>query len=143
MEGLITEKLSRLKEYLGYLRVLRDTPLKTFETDFRTRGAAERYLHLAIESVIDIGNEIVSALQLRRPEQYRDIPYILADAGIIPSILATEIAKMIGFRNLLVHDYAAINRALEYEFLRTRLDDFEAYMKHIAEWLKTKPFKSI
>lgn len=73
---MIAEKLSRLKEYINYLRALKDTPLEIFETDFKTRGAAERYLHLAIESVIDIGNEIISALQLRRPEQYRDIPNI-------------------------------------------------------------------
>lgn len=47
---------------------------------------------------------------------------------------------MIGFRNLLVHDYATMNRALEYEFLRTRLDDFENYTKHIAQWLTNRPF---
>lgn len=142
MEGLIKEKLSRLRDYLGYLRRLKDTSLETFKTDFKERGAAERYLQLTIESVIDIGNEIVSALQLRRPERYREIPFILAEAGIIPNEFAEEIAKMIGFRNLLVHDYAIIDKALEHEFLQTRLPDFEAYMKHIANWLKTRPFNS-
>lgn len=141
MEGLITGKLSRLREYLSYLSTLRDTSLEAFTTDFKARGAAERYLHLAIESVIDIGNEIISALQFRRPERYRDIPYILAEAGIIPSELAVEVAKMIGFRNLLVHDYATIDRGLEHEFLQTRLPDFKTFMKCIAEWLKTRPFK--
>jgi uncharacterized protein YutE (UPF0331/DUF86 family) len=62
MEGLIEEKLSRLREYLRYLKELRDVPLETFLTDFRSRGAAERYLQLAIESVIDIGSEIISSL---------------------------------------------------------------------------------
>lgn len=142
MEGLITEKLSRLREYLGYLRTLKDTSLETFTTDFKVRGAAERYLHLAIESVIDIGNEIISALQLRRPERYREIPHILAESKIIPDGLAEEISKMIGFRNILVHDYATINRVLEHEFLKTRLPDFETYMKHIVDWLKTRPFKN-
>lgn len=141
MEGLIAEKLSKLKEYIGYLRTLRDAPLKAFEDDFKTRGAAERYLHLAIESVVDVGNEIISALQLRRPEQYRDIPSILAESGIIPKNFVEEITKMIGFRNLLVHDYGIIDRTLEHEFLQTRLSDFEAYMRHIAKWIRTKPFK--
>lgn len=122
------------------MRALRDTSLEVFTTDFRARGATERYLHLAIESVIDIGNGIISALQLRRPERYREIPTILAEAGIIPNDFAEEIARMIGFRNLLVHDYATVNWALEHEFLRTRIPDFETYMKHIPEWLKTRPF---
>ena len=129
-----------MREYLGYLEKLKDAPLETFVTDFKTRGATERYLHLAIEAVIDIGNEIISALQLKRPEGYRDIPHILAEAGIIPEDFGDDIAKMIGFRNLLVHDYASIDRALEHEFLETRIPDFRKYMKHIANWLKTKPF---
>lgn len=142
MEGLITEKLSRLREYLKYLRALKDISLESFISDFEARGAAERYLQLSIESVIDIGNEIISSLQLRRPERYREIPRILADAEIIPSEFAERIAQMIGFRNLLVHDYAVINKALEHEFLQTRLSDFESYMKHLADWLKKKPFNS-
>jgi len=142
MEGLITEKLSRLREYLDYLRAMKDTSLESFMSDFKARGAAERYLQLAIESVIDIGNEIISSLQLRRPERYREIPDILAEAKIIPSELAERIAQMIGFRNLLVHNYAVINKALEHEFLQTRLSDFESYMKHMVNWLKKKPFNS-
>ena len=141
MEALIKEKLSKLREYLGYLSTLKETPLEIFAADFKARGAAERYMHMAIETVIDIGNEIISALQLRRPERYKDIPHILAEAGVIPSDFADEIAKMIGFRNLLVHDYAAIDRALEHEFLQTRLVDFKKFMKYITEWLKTRPFK--
>jgi hypothetical protein len=55
------------------------------------RGAIERYLYLAIESVIDIGNEIISALQLRRPEQYRDIPHILVNFNMPSSVDSIEI----------------------------------------------------
>lgn len=140
MEGLIGEKLSRLREYTRYLGELRDLPLETFLTDFRTRGAAERYLQLAIESILDIGSEIISSLHLPRPERYRDIPKILADAEIIPRKLSDEVAEMIGFRNLLVHDYATIDKKLEHRFLQERLPDFDAYMARIARWLKTKPF---
>lgn len=50
MEELITEKLSRLREYLGYLEEMKDIPLEAFLSDFMRRGAAERYLQLAIES---------------------------------------------------------------------------------------------
>lgn len=84
MEALMREKLSRLEEYLRFLRELKAASLEAFMTDFRSRGAAERYLQLAIESVIDIGSEIISFLQLRRPERYRDIPPILAQARSFP-----------------------------------------------------------
>ncbi len=139
MERLIAYKLSRLKNYVNYLKALKDTPFEIFENDFKVRGASERYLHLAIESVIDVGNEIISMQQLRRPDKYRDIPEILVESGIIPKEFALEFGNMIGFRNLLVHDYTVIDIALEYEFLKTKLHDFEEFMKYITNWLKTKP----
>lgn len=83
MEVMIAEKISRLREYLGYLREMRESSLQTYISDYRIRGATERYLHLAIESVIDVGNEIISKKQLSRPERYRDIPTILAENQII------------------------------------------------------------
>jgi len=48
--------------------------MEEFASDFKVSGAAERYLQVAIECMIDIGNEIISSLQLKRPERYRDIP---------------------------------------------------------------------
>jgi uncharacterized protein YutE (UPF0331/DUF86 family) len=133
--ALILTKLSRLSQYLGYLKSLKLSSLEEFKGDFRISGATQRYLQVAIECMIDIGNEIIASLQLRRPERYRDIPGILSEAKIIPRDLAEAMASMIGLRNLLVHDYASINLDLIYNFLQSRLGDFEAFMKSIAGWL--------
>lgn len=136
--ALILSKLDRLRQYLKYLKELQKSSLEDFIKDFKLSGATERYLQLAIENVIDIGNEIISSLQLRRPERYRDIPYILSESNIISKTFAETIASMIGFRNLLVHDYASINLNLVYEFLQTRLSDFETFMKYVVKWLEGK-----
>lgn len=45
---------------------------------------------------------------------------------------------MIGFRDLLVHDYASINYKMVYEFLQTKLPDFDAFIKYIVKWLEGK-----
>jgi len=135
-KSLIMSKLSRLREYLRYLKELQATPFQGFRADFRVRGAVERYLQVSIECIVDVGTEIISSLQLTRPERYRDIPYILAEAEIIPRDFAETMASMIGFRNLLVHDYATINLELVHEFLQTKLDDFDVFAKHILLWLQ-------
>ena len=135
-KSLITTKLSKLREYQRFLNELQTTSIEDLTSDFKTRGAVERYLQVSIECIVDIGNEIISSLQLQRPERYRDIPIILAEAKIIPKIFAEKIASMIGFRNLLVHDYASMDLNLVYEFLQTRLPDFEAFTKYIAKWLE-------
>jgi len=135
---LITTKLSKLRESQKFLKELRAVSLEDFTRDFKVRGAAERYLQVSIECVVDVGNEIISSLQLQRPERYRDIPFILAESKIFPRAFAETIASMIGFRNLLVHDYASINVSLVYEFLQERLPDFESFIRYIAKWLEKK-----
>jgi len=135
---LILAKLSRLREYYGYLKQLQTYTLEDFIDDFKIHGATERFLQVSIECIIDIGNELISSLQLRRPERYRDIPYILAEARIIPKDFAETVALMIGLRNLLVHAYASINLKMLYEFLQEKIQDFEKFARHIAEWLEDK-----
>jgi len=135
-KDVIMAKLSKLKQYLNYLRELRRSSFEDFMGDFKITGAVERYLQVSIECMIDVGNEIISSLQLQRPERYRDIPYILARSGVISERFADTMASMIGFRNLLVHDYAAINLKLVYEFLQTKLTDFEEFIRQIVEWLE-------
>ena len=135
-KDIIMAKLGKLQQYLNYLRELRKSSFEDFMSDFKITGAVERYLQVSIECMIDIGNEIISSLQLQRPERYRDIPYILARSGVMPERFADTMASMIGFRNLLVHDYADINLKLVYEFLQTKLTDFEEFIRHIVEWLK-------
>lgn len=137
-KSLITTKLSKLRQYQRFLKELQATSIEDFTSDFKIRGAVERYLQVSIECIVDIGNEIISSLQLQRPERYRDIPYILAEAKIIPKTFAETIASMIGFRNLLVHDYASINLNLVHEFLQTKLPDFEDFTKYIAKWLEKR-----
>ena len=135
---LIITKLSKLRQYKRFLKELQATSLEDFTSDFKVRGAVERYLQVSIECIVDIGNEIISSLQLQRPERYRDIPFILFESKIIPKTFAETIASMIGFRNLLVHDYASINVNLVYEFLQTRLPDFENFIRYIAKWLEKR-----
>ena len=119
-KDIIMFKLSKLRQYLNYLKELQKSSFEDFVSDFKIAGAVERDLQVSIECMIDIGNEIISSLQLQRPERYQDIPYILARSGMIPRQFADTMATMIGFRNLLVHDYATINLKLVYEFLQTK-----------------------
>jgi len=70
-KSLITTKLSKLREYQRFLKELQATSIEDFTSDFKIRGAVERYLQVSIECIVDIGNEIISSLQLQRPALQR------------------------------------------------------------------------
>lgn len=137
-ERIITSRISKLREYLKVLRQLQQSSFEEFASNPRIRYSVERCLHLAIECAINIGNHVISALQLRKPEQYYEISLILEENRVIPQEFGEEFAKMIRFRNILVHNYVELDPSKIYSFLQEGLGDFELFIEYIARFLKSR-----
>lgn len=133
---VLATRLGSLREYLGYLKTLKKHSFRQFSNDPFIRGSAERYLHLAIECCLDLGNHLISDRGLRRAQDYKDVFLILGEARILPAAFAKRIAPMGGFRNILVHDYLKVNPRKVYEFLQKRLPDFDRFGRVMARFLR-------
>lgn len=57
---------------------------------------------------------------------------LLAAAGRIPPDLAERLKKMIGFRNIALHDYQALLLPIATAVITRHLDDFLDYSATIA-----------
>jgi len=131
----IRKRLQKLDEYLDILRSLARTPYDRFQRDPLLRGSAERYLHLAIETINDLGNHVIADDQLGKVEQYKDIPDILMKKKMISKAQKEIWMRMIGFRNTLVHDYADIDRRIVYNVLQENLNDLGGFKAVFARYL--------
>ena len=120
-KAILAERLERLREYLGILEAVQQHDMKRFAQDPFVHGTAERYLHLAIECLLDIGNHVISDRGYPKPESYADVFRILVDKGIIPDELLEELAGMAAFRNVLVHDYLRLDREKVYHILMEKM----------------------
>jgi len=58
---IIQKRLERLNQYVGLLEKLAEQPRARFLSDPFVRGNVERYLQLAIQICLDIGNHILTA----------------------------------------------------------------------------------
>ena len=132
---VLRKRLNKLDEYLSILDELRQVNQEAFNTQPQLYGSAERFLHLAIETVLDMGNHIIADENLGMVNHYSDIPNILADNGYISAELAQRWIRMIGFRNILVHDYLDIDRDIVYGVLQNNLADFETLKQAFAQFL--------
>jgi uncharacterized protein YutE (UPF0331/DUF86 family) len=56
-----------------------------------------------------IGEIIISAQGIKRPESYKEIFRTLGENGILPEAFARKIEPAAGFRNVLVHMYAKVD----------------------------------
>ncbi len=131
---LLSRKLSRLQHYVDVLKTAEDINWQKYRDDLRTKAFVERYLHLAIEEMLDIANHFVSFHQWREPAGYRDLLLILTEQGILPREHLTVFQNMASFRNMLVHRYENIDDELVFGIFKKRLEDFDLFMMLIMDW---------
>jgi uncharacterized protein YutE (UPF0331/DUF86 family) len=133
----ILARLDKLDEYAKILRELQQAAKSEFIADYHLYGLAERYLQLAIECIIDIGSLCITGLGLRKPEDGQEVIDILYEHRIISDDLAARFEGIVGFRNVLVHEYTRIDRNIVYQSLHSHTNDMEQFAKQIIVLLKS------
>ncbi|MCC7240953.1 MAG: DUF86 domain-containing protein [Acidobacteria bacterium] len=124
---LVLRRLALLETYLEQLAPYRGIEVDAYRQDWKTQRIVERTLHLAIETCMDVADHIVADRRLRVPETGAESFEILAEAGLVPPALGIALASMVGFRNILVHDYARLDPSIVVRVLRTDLGDVERF----------------
>lgn len=95
-----------------------------FATDFSRQDAAILNIQRACEASLDMGHHIIRTERLGIPQSARDVFTLLSQAGWIDNKLADVLKRMIGFRNIAVHDYQALLLPIIEKIITVHLDDF-------------------
>jgi uncharacterized protein YutE (UPF0331/DUF86 family) len=103
----------------------------TFGTDHTRQDAAILNIQRACEAALDMGQHLIRRERLGVPQSSRDVMTLLAGAGWIDAALADVLKRMVGFRNIAVHDYQALQLPITVAIITTHLDDFMAYSSAI------------
>ena len=133
---IILRKVTKLKEYVNELRRADDISWEKYQRSIRDRAFVERYIHLAIQTVFDIANHIISYQGWKEPETYREIFAILASNGVFPHEKLADYQNMASFRNILVHHYEKVEDEVVFGIFKNKLGDFDLFQKSILEYLK-------
>ncbi|GAB6943760.1 hypothetical protein JCM14467A_05420 [Vulcanisaeta sp. JCM 14467] len=134
---IISDRLAMARNYVNVLRSIRSSVrnVDDLSRDLIIRGAVERYLHLAVESLIDVGMRLCSILNLGKPERYRDVARIMVNAGIFDSEIGRLFEMWIGFMNVLVHGYAVIDPERLFEALN-EVDELDKVIDKISDFVR-------
>jgi uncharacterized protein YutE (UPF0331/DUF86 family) len=96
----------------------------------------ERYVHVAVEAMLDVCRHIVSAKKLGIPETYKDFVKLLRDNSILPFKLAARIEEYVGLRNILVYRYMVIDHERLYEEAKKLVKVAEDFVNIMESLLK-------
>jgi uncharacterized protein YutE (UPF0331/DUF86 family) len=101
------------------------------ESDIKERRFVERTLQVALQAVLDVCSHIVSDERLGEPATNRDLVRLAAANGWVAPDLANTLQRMVGFRNVLVHDYDEVNVDILRAILVKHLGDLEAFARGV------------
>ena len=125
----ILQKLLKLERNLEVLEEIKD---ELTELDIKKKWEIRYGLFESIQIVIDTSCKVVARYNLAKPQNYKECILALGDKGYLTKELAKKLAQMVGFRNILIHEYCEVDREKLLEYL-SHLDDFKEFIKAMKE----------
>lgn len=102
-------------------------------SDYTRQDAIILNIMRACEACIDLAMHIVSEKRLGIPQNSRDAFEFLQADGLIDKDLETSLKAMVGFRNIAVHDYQALNLNIVREIIEKHLKDFLRFVNVVLK----------
>ena len=122
----ILSKISIIKKCLNTIqKVTGLDPTKL--DDYMVEDVFVLNLQRAIQASIDIANIIIAMNGWRLPASYKDSFKELLKQKIIDQATFEQMSKMVGFRNIAVHEYQELNRAILESIIKNNLIDLENF----------------
>lgn len=106
---------------------------KNLVTNHIKQDAIVLNLQRAWETAIDLAMYVVNQRRLGVPRESRDAFTLLQTAGILLPDLATQMQKLVGFRNIAVHEYTRLNLEVVQAIITKQLDDFRTFSSTIVK----------
>lgn len=110
-----------------------------FDSDYTRQDAAILNIQRACEAAIDVGQYIIRKNQLGLPQSSRDIFSVLAEKDIITKDLSEALKKMVGFRNIAVHNYQAVALPIVKAIIQNHLKDFNEFKRQAIKYAGDAP----
>jgi uncharacterized protein YutE (UPF0331/DUF86 family) len=103
----------------------------TFATNFTRQDAATLNIQRACEAALDMGHHIIRRESLGLPQSSRDVFDLLATAHWLEPQLAQSMKHMVGFRDIAVHEYQALQLPIPGNIIERHLDEFLTFSRQM------------
>ncbi|TCO74485.1 type VII toxin-antitoxin system HepT family RNase toxin [Chromatocurvus halotolerans] len=132
MDAILEQKVESLRRCIQ--RVSEKTPddVSRLIDDADLQDILVLNLARAVQLCVDIGSHFISQTEEPAPTTMGSVFTTLAKLNIISAATSESMRKAVGFRNVAVHNYEAINWEIVFAICTRSLDDFRQFAQEIA-----------
>ncbi len=130
---VIEQKLESLRRCL--LRVKEKCPVdaESLVRDIDAQDIITLNLTRAVQLSVDLAAHLIASRDVPAPNTMGQAFEALASIGLISSALASRMKKAVGFRNIAIHNYEAIDWHIVHSICQRNLDDFRDFAACILD----------
>lgn len=133
---LIEQKLESLRRCLQRIHEKCPSSAEVLARDIDLQDIVSINLTRAIQLCVDIGAHLIANKDTPPPNTMGQTFDVLAELGVINTELATRMKKAVGFRNIAVHNYEAINWQIVHAIATSHLNDFKNFAQAVVSHLR-------
>ncbi|MBX3618201.1 type VII toxin-antitoxin system HepT family RNase toxin [Nitrosomonas sp.] len=131
---IIAEKLESLRRCVQRIEDKTPKDVGSLIRDIDLQDILVINLTRAVQISIDIGSHIISTTNQPLPQTMGDVFTKLQELGAISQETNERLRKAVGFRNIAVHNYEAINWEIVYAICGNSLQDFRQFAQEICRY---------
>lgn len=125
---LLEAKADLAEQHFRELDAIQAEGIEAFRKSMRSYLAANFALMASIEAALDVASHLIAENGWRRPSTYAEAFTVLCEEGLLGEDLRDRLAAMARFRNLLVHQYAAVSRERVWTILQGDRHDVRRFL---------------
>ena len=129
---LIEQKLESLRRCVARVAAKCPAGIETLANDADLQDIVVLNLTRAVQLCVDLGAHLIAETELPAPETMGQTFDLLSQAGVLEHDLTERMKRAVGFRNLAVHQYQAIDWAIVHAICVRHLQDFRAFAQAVA-----------
>lgn len=124
---VIEQKIESLRRCVERVRQKTPATATALANDPDAQDILTLNLTRAVQLCVDIGAHLIAAQNQPAPDTMGKTFDVLADMGVITAELAVRMKKAVGFRNIAVHNYEAIDWEIAHAIATHHVSDFAAF----------------
>ena len=130
---VLLNKAAALEKCVARAKEEYEKGAESFEKDCTRQDAAILNIERACETALDMGHAYIRENKLGIPQSSRNVFELLAENNIISKEFSETLKKMVGFRNIAIHNYQSVKLPIILEIIKTHLNDLLKFSKILVQ----------
>jgi uncharacterized protein YutE (UPF0331/DUF86 family) len=131
---ILAEKIESLRRCIKRIEDKKPESIDLLMQNLDLQDILVLNLTRAVQLSVDIGSHIISNTDELAPQTMGEVFTTLNKLGVITAETSQQLKKAVGFRNVAVHNYEAINWQIVDAICKNSLADFRRFSQEVSQY---------